>query len=109
MTTAPGVGSVSELVDFTFTLNDICLTATIDTVPTGPTLKNYILTAADRTIELNPEFSVTPADICDVAITSTFDSVLNRILFFNPATQSYQVTQATNLNALSLNGDGVKR
>ena len=80
MTTAPGVGSVSQLVDFTFTLTDICLTATINTVPTGPNKKNYVLTDVGRTIELNPEFSVTPADICDVAITSTFDSILNRIL-----------------------------
>ena len=106
MTTAPGVGSVTELVDFTFTLNDICLTATIDTVPTRPIKKNYVLTDVDRTIPLTPEFSVTPEDICNVAITSTFDPILDDILWFNSETQSYQVTQATNLSTLGLNAAG---
>ena len=106
MTTAPGVGSVSQLVDFTFTLTDICLTATIDTVPTRPLRSNHVLTDIDTTIDLRPEFSVTPADICDVAITSSFDPILDDILFFNAVTQSYQVTQATNLSTLGANAAG---
>ena len=52
---------------------------------------------------------MTPEDICDVEITSTFDSGLNKILFFNSETQSYQVTQATSLSTLGLNSDGVIR